>query len=160
MQTITPLTAFHDTARLLIHNFHFSVHYDVFIVAVEHGVSLQQLLQRVGTLALNGIVTHQLVLFFHLLFFRDIFVFKGREFGSDVGEHEERLVVYLTGKPICSLIGEIHGIEFFINHEVEGFNCLRHTAVVVLHIDFLCVKHTRLDTFFREELDERLILWE
>ena len=64
MQAVAPTTPVHDTSRLLVHNLHFAVDDDIFIVAVEHGISFQQLLQGVHTFALHGIVGIELV-FFH-----------------------------------------------------------------------------------------------
>ena len=158
VQTVAPLTAFHDTARLLIHDLHLTVHHDVFIVAVEHRVGFQQLLERMCALALHGVVAHQLVLLLNLLFLGEVLILQGREFAGDVREHEEFLVVHLLGEPVGTLVGQIHGVEFLFHHEVERFNGLRHAAVVVLHIDFLGAEHTGLDAFLREELDERLVL--
>ena len=57
-----------------------------------------------------------------------------------------------------TLIGKVGTVLLLIDHEVQRFHALRHALVVVLHVDFLRGQHTRLDTRFREELDEGLIL--
>ena len=95
MESVAPLAAFHNTTGLLVNNLHLTVHHHILIVAVEHGVGLEQLLKRVGTLALNGVVAHQLVFLLNLLLFRNVFVLKCREFAGNVGEHKEFLVVHL-----------------------------------------------------------------
>ena len=61
VQTIAPATAFHDTSCLLIHNLHLSVHHDILVVVIKHGVCFQELLQGVYSLALYTIVSQHLV---------------------------------------------------------------------------------------------------
>ena len=56
METVAPLAAFHYTARLLVDDFHLSVHHNILVVLIEHSVSLKQLLQGMHTLTLYGIV--------------------------------------------------------------------------------------------------------
>ena len=68
MQSVAPSTTFHDAARLLIHNLDFAILDDIFVVEVEHGVSLQQLLYGVDALALRGIVVEDAVFLLNLLF--------------------------------------------------------------------------------------------
>ena len=62
METVTPTASLHDTAGLLVHNLDFAVLDYILVVEVEHGVGLQQLLEGVHTLALDGIVAIHLVL--------------------------------------------------------------------------------------------------
>ena len=78
VQTIAVAATFHNTAGLLIHNLHlaFLVN-DIFIIAVEEGVSLQQLGYGVHTLCLERIVLEQLVALCHLLFVGERFVGHG-----------------------------------------------------------------------------------
>ena len=40
VQPVAPTASIHDTSRLLVHNLHLAINYDIFIVAVEHGISL------------------------------------------------------------------------------------------------------------------------
>ena len=49
-------------------------------------------------------------------------------------------------------------MHLFIHHKVERICSLGHAAVVVFHINGFGLEHTRLDTLFREELDERIVL--
>ena len=159
VQTVAPAAAFHDTARLLIDNLDLSVHHHVFFVDAEHRVSLEQCENRMYALALDGIVREEFVLAHHAFFVRQARVgFKGREFGGHVGEHEELVVVYLVGQPFVTLVRQVNGVEFLVHDEVERVGGFGHTAVVVLHIDGLGLEHTRLDTRFAEELDERIVL--
>ena len=159
MQSVAPAAAFHDTARLFIDNLHLAVNDHILVVLVEHAVSLQQLLQCVYALTLHGIVVEQLVLLVQTLLVGESgLVLQCRQLGSNVGQHEEVLVVYLISQPCCTLIGQVAGILFLVNHEVQGLHGLRHLAVVVLHIVLLSLQHAGLDTLFREILDEWLVL--
>ncbi len=47
MQTVRITTSFHDTSCLLVNNLHLSVDYNIFVILLEHGVSLQQLVDGV-----------------------------------------------------------------------------------------------------------------
>ena len=86
VQTVRVAAAFHDTSCLLIHDLYLSVDYHVFIIFLEHGVSLQQLVDGVYTFALDGIVGHQCVFLFKaLLVCQVFFVLQGRKLGGDVG---------------------------------------------------------------------------
>ena len=49
-------------------------------------------------------------------------------------------------------------MHLLIYNEVKRFNSLGHTTVVVLHIDFLRLEHTRLDTGLWEELNQWIVL--
>ena len=160
VQTVAPLAAFHDTASLFIDNLHLTVHHHIFIILVEHGISLEQLLQGVHALALYGIVVEEFIFLVELLLLIKVFlVFQGRQLRGDVGQHKELLVVHLCGQPFCTLVGKIHRVEFLIDNEIQRFDSFRHTAVVVLHVILLSLQHTSLDTFFREVFDEGLVLW-
>ena len=59
VQTIAPLSTFHDTSRLLVDNLHFAVDDDIFVVLVEHCICLEQLLQGMNAFALYAIVAEQ-----------------------------------------------------------------------------------------------------
>ena len=67
VQSVAPTTTFHNTTRLLIHDLYLAVNHHILIILIEHAVSLQQLLQGMYTLALNGVVAHQLVLLIQTL---------------------------------------------------------------------------------------------
>ena len=62
VQAIAPAATLHDTTCLLIHDLHLTVHDYILVVLIKHGVSLQELLQGVNTLALYAVVSQQLVL--------------------------------------------------------------------------------------------------
>ena len=97
VESVAPAASLHDTAGLLVHDFHFTVHHHVLVVDVEHGVGLEQLLQGVHAFALHGIVVEQVVFLVEALLFVEVFlVFESREFAGNVGEHEELLVVHLV----------------------------------------------------------------
>ena len=161
VETIAPAAAFHDTSRLFVNNLDLSIHHHVFFVVAEHGVCLQQLQNGVNALALDGIVGHELILTLQAFLIRETLVgFKRRKFGGDVREHEELVIVHLVGQPFVTLIRQVARMEFFVNHEVERICGLRHTAVVVLHIDSLRFQHTALDSLLRKIFDERIVFRE
>ena len=158
VQSIAPAAALHDTARLLVHNLHLSVHHHIFLVDTEHGVGLEQLENGVDTFRLHGIILQEFVLAHHAFLVREpLLRFKHREFRGNVREDEELVVLYLVRQPLVTLVREVHAVQLLVHHKVERFHGLRHTAVVVLHIDFLRFEHTRLDARFGEELDERIV---
>ena len=67
VQAIAPAAAFHDTTSLFVHNLDLTIHNDVFLIEVEHGISLQKLLNGVNALTLNGIVSIELILLLYTL---------------------------------------------------------------------------------------------
>ena len=68
VQAIGITTSVHDTTRLLVNDLHLTVDNHVFVVFLEHGVSFQQLVDGMYTLALDGIVRQYLVLLGLFLF--------------------------------------------------------------------------------------------
>ena len=72
VQAVAPAASFHDTSGLLIDNLHLSVHDNVILVLVEHGVGLEELLEGMYAVADGGIFRHQFVLLCHPFFFRHI----------------------------------------------------------------------------------------
>ena len=63
VETVTPSSALHDTARLLIDNLHFAVIRDnVIDILFEHRISLQKLDDSMDTLALQSVIFHERVL--------------------------------------------------------------------------------------------------
>ena len=161
MESVAPAASLHDTSCLLVHNLHLAVDDDIFVVLVEHAIGLEQLLEGVHALALDGVVGHELVFLVDALFLAKRLVgLEGGELGGDVGKDEEVFIVHLCGEPVGSLVGEVARVEFLVDHEVEGLHGLGHASVVVLHVDLLGLQHAGLDAFFGEILDERLVLGE
>ena len=159
VQAIAPAAAFHDTTRLLIDDLYLAVHDDILIVLVEHRVRLEQLLQGVHAVALNGVVVEEVILLVEtLLVAQSLLVLESGELRGDVGEHEEVLVVHLVGEPFGTFIREVGGVHLLVDNEIQRLDSLRHAAVVVLHVDLLGLLHATLDTLLREVFDERLVL--
>ena len=71
VQTVAPTTTFHDTARLLIHNLHLTVDHHILVILIKHTVGLQQLLQGVYALTLDGIMVQQLVFLVEAILVRE-----------------------------------------------------------------------------------------
>ena len=159
MESVAPTAAFHDTTRLFVNNLHFTVNHYVFIVAVEHGVSLEQLQNGVHALALDGIFLQEGVLLLQaLLFGKALVALEEGKLGSNVGQDEEGGIAHLLGQPFVTLVGEVNALEFLVYHEVKRRSGLGHTLVVILHINLLCVEQTGLDARFGEILNEGLVL--
>ena len=71
VQSVAPTAAFHDTASLLVNDFHLTVNHHILVVFVEHGVRLQQLLQGVHALTLHAIVGQHFVFLVQPLLIRE-----------------------------------------------------------------------------------------
>ena len=56
MKPVGIAAALHDTTRLLVDDLHLPVDHDVLVVFLEEGVGLQQLVDGVHALALDGVV--------------------------------------------------------------------------------------------------------
>ncbi len=161
VETIAPTATLHDTACLLINNLDLAIDNDILVILVEHGVSLEQLLESMHALALQCIVGKHLVLLVQALLVGDTgLVLKRRHLRSDVGQYKELVIIDLGGEPCSSLIGKVGTVELLVYHKVERFDGLGHTAVVVLHIHLLGTLQTRLDAILREIFDKRLVLGE
>ena len=158
VQSVAPTAAFHDTARLLVHDLHLVVDDDVVDVLLKQGVGLQQLLHGVQTFRLLGEVTHQLGLAQHLLVVAEVGVFQVSDFGTHVGDDEERRVVVGLRQLLAALVGEDDGIQFLVDDEVELVVDDVHVLVTVLHIEALGLLHQALHAFLAEELDEGVVL--
>ena len=90
VQTVGVATAFHDTSGLLVYDLHLSVQYNVFIIDLEHGVCLQQLVDGMYSFGFDGIVCHQFIFLSQTLFICQLrFVFQFGKLCGDVGQYEE-----------------------------------------------------------------------
>ena len=147
MKSIAPTTTFHDTTCLFIDNLHLAVHDDIVVVLHEHGVGLEQLLDGMHTLCLQGIVLHEGILLGKLVVFAlELFCFEFSELGGDIWKHEELVVLHNVGNELVTLISHFHRLQFLIHHEEQWFDGFWHASVVVLHVDFLRLEQTCLDT--------------
>ena len=160
VQAVAPAAAFHDTARGFVDDLHLSILNDVVVIEREHGISFEQLLERVHTVGLHGILGEELILLGNAFFVGEVFGLKCRELSGDVGEHEKLVVLYLFCQPGCTLVGEVTRTLLLVYNEIEGFHRFGHTAVVVLHVDLFGLEHAGLDAGFGEILDERAVFGE
>ena len=159
MQTIAPTTTVHDTSSLFVDNLNLSVHNDIVGIFFEHGISFQQLINCMNTFRLDGKVCKQLV-FLGKLFFvaQSLFIFQSRKLSCNIRQHEECRILRVTCNQINTLICQIYTFQFFIDNEVQRLNSLRHTLVVLFHVDFFGLQHTSLDTRLTQEFDKRFVL--
>ena len=65
MQSFAPATAFHNTAGLLVDDLNLTIHHDILLVIIKHGVGLEQLQDRMDTIALYSIFRQKTVLLFY-----------------------------------------------------------------------------------------------
>ena len=143
VQSVAPAATFHDTAGLLIHDLHLAVDHHILVVLVEHTVGLQQLLQGMYALTLYGVVVQQFVFLVEtLLVCQTSLCLECRHLRCDVGQHEQLVIFHLVSQPCRTLIGQVAGVQLLVHHEVQRFDTLRHTTVVVLHVDLLRLQHT------------------
>ncbi len=161
MESVAPAAAFHYAPSLLVNNLHLSVYDHIVVVAVEHCVSLEQLLERVYALALYGVVREKLVLLVELVLLAQVCLCLERgKLRGYVGQHEEVGIRNLLCKPFVALVGEVNAFLLFVNNKVERVGGFGHQLVVVLHIICLGLEHSRLDTCFGKVFYERLVLGE
>ena len=100
------------------------------------------------TLALYGVVAHQLVFLVQTLLIGQTFLsLQCRELGCDIGQNKQFVIVHLLSQPCGTLIGKVARVHLLFNHEIQRLYTLWHTTVVVLHVDVLSILHTSLDTF-------------
>ena len=76
VQSVRVAATFHDTACLLVYDLHLSVDHYIFIIFLEHGVSLQQLVDGVYTFRFDGIVCQKFIFLFKQLLVGQIQVFQ------------------------------------------------------------------------------------
>ena len=97
VQAVGVAAAFHDASRLFVYNLHLSVYDDIFIVFLEHGVSLQQLVDGMYSFRFDGVVSQQCIFLFQsLLIGQVLFIFQFGKLCCDVGQHEECRVRRIT----------------------------------------------------------------
>ena len=147
----------HDTARLLIHDFHLIVDDDVLHVLLEHAVRLEQLVDGMHPFGFDGIFVDEFVLLAVVLLGAQVALLDFGHGSTYVGQHEESLLADVAGEEFMPLVGQLHRIEFLVDNEEELVGNLRHTPVVVLHVGVLHLLHQRLIARLTEELDERFV---
>ena len=157
MQPVGVAASLHDTARLLIHDFHLIVDDDVLHVLLEHAVRLEQLVDGMHPFGFDGIFVDEFVLFGRLLLGAQVALLDFGHGSTYVGQHEESLLADVAGEEFMPLVGQLHRIEFLVDNEEELVGNLRHTPVVVLHVGVLHLLHQRLIARLTEELDERFV---
>ena len=158
VKTIAPTAAFHNTTRLLVHDFHLSVHNNVFFVDIKHGVGFEELQESVYTVALDCVLSQHLVFLVNALLLTQRCVgFYFRHFRSNVGEDKEFVVVHFFSQPSTTFIRQVNRIHLFINNKVKRLNSFGHSFVVILHVDFFRLEHTSFYARFGEELNERFV---
>ena len=88
VQSVGVAATFHDTTCLLVYDLHLSVDHYVFVVFLEHGVSLQQLVDSMYTFRFNSVVCKQFVLFLQQLFVGQVHILQFRKFCGNVRKNE------------------------------------------------------------------------
>ncbi len=158
MQSVGVAATLHDTARLLVHNLDLVVVNHIFHILVEQCVGLQQLVDGMYALRLDGVVLQQRVFLLLLLFGSQVFVLHLAELGGDVGQDEEVGVGGGACQDVDTLVGQLDAVVFLVDHEVQGLYGLRHLAVVVGHVLGLHLQHQVLDTVLAQIADQRAVL--
>ena len=117
MQTVRVAATVENTSRLFVHYFHLVVHHDVLHVLLEHRVGFEQLIDGVYALRLYRVVVDYLVLLLRLLLQREFRFLQVGDFGTDVRQHEESVLVEVARQYLVSLVGEFDRIKFLVDDE-------------------------------------------
>ena len=160
MKSVGITSALHDTTRLLVDDLHLSVDHDVLVVFLEEGIGLQQLVDGVHTLALDGVVREQRVLLRLTFSVAAGHVANLRKLGSNVRQDEELRVLHVARQQVEAFVGKFDTVVLLVDHEIELVGHDVHVAHVVLHVELLGLEHARLDARLAEELDEGFVLGE
>ena len=79
VKSIAPTATFHDTTCRFVDNLHLTILDHVVVIEGEHRISLQQLLESMHTVALDGIVCHEFILLGYALFIGQMLCFELRK---------------------------------------------------------------------------------
>ena len=157
VQSVRVAATFHDTTCLLVYDLHLSVDHYIFIIFLEHGVSLQQLVDGVYTFRFDGIVCQKFIFLFKQLFVSQMLVFQFRKLSGDVRKNEQCRVFRVTGNQVYPLVCQVYTIQFLVDYEIQRISNFMHALVVLFHVDFFRLEHTCLDTLFTKELNQSLV---
>ena len=160
MEPVGIAAALHDTARLLVDDLHLPVDHDVLVVFLEEGVGLQQLVDRMHTLALDGVVREQRVLLRLTFSVAAGHVANLRKLGSNVRQDEELRILHVARQQVEAFVGKFDAVVLLVDHEIELVGHDVHVTHVVLHVELLGLEHACLDARLAEELDEGFVLGE
>ena len=158
VKSVAVATSLHDTSGLLIYDLDFIVVDDVFHVLVEERVSLQELVDGVHALSLDGISLERGVFHFLMFLLGSLLVLNGRQLGGDVGKDEEIGVLGRACQHLDTLVGQLNAMVFLINDEEQGLHSLGHLPIVVGHIFSLHLEKELLYSLFAKIANERIVL--
>ena len=158
VESVAPAASLHYTAGLLVHNLDLVVIDHIIDVLLEHCVCLEQLVYGVDALALEGVVAKYLVLATLLLGRSEVLFLQFGNHRAHIRQHEEVRIRHGVGEYVVAEVGHIHGMLFFVDHEVERVGDDVHFLLVVLDIEVLGVLQEHLDARLAEVLYERLVL--
>ena len=97
--------------------------------------------------------------FFGLFFFgRKSLIFKVGKQLADIRQYEEIRIVRFPGHHIETFVCHIDTVILFIDYKIEVVRNLRHTTVVICHIDSLGFEQQRFNTRFAQIFDKRPVL--
>ena len=164
VQTVAPATAFHDTSRTLVDNLDLAVDDHIVHVLGEHGVGLEQLVDRVHALGLEGVVGIEFVLEALFLFRAALPFLDAGHLVAQARHQEEVLVAHRLGEDLVALVGEFHAALLLVDDEVKfiGHHALLDVLVLEGGADDLALGFLQdlLDAGLAEVLDQRLVLRE
>ena len=159
METVAPAAALHDTAGLLVDDFDLTVlGDDVVDVFLEEGVGLEELVDGVDAVALDGEVAVDFLFFGGFFLGGEVLVLEFGDHAADVGELVEIAVLAEAGEEVHALVGEFDAALLLVDGEVEVVVDDVHVFVLLLHVEILGALEDGLDAGFGEELDERFVL--
>ena len=142
-------------------NFYLTVDPTSWVVFLEHGVILQQLVDGVYTFAeLDGIVGHQFIFSWPgVARPSDWFRFPVRKAVRRCqGRYKNIPIFRVTGDQVHTFICQVYTVQLFFDDEVQRVGSFVHTLVVLLHVDLFGLQHTCLDTLFTQIFNQCLVL--
>ena len=155
MQAVRVAAALHNTAGLLINNLNLAIAvYNVLVILLKEGVGLKQLVNSVNTLRFYSVVCHKLIMACKFLFFCKVLVLKLCKLSAYVWKHKETWVAGICGDKVNTLVSKLYAVMLLLNHKEEVICNLRHTLVVLLHVDSLCLEHGSLNSRLAQIFDK------
>ncbi len=157
VQTVGIAASFHDAAGLLVDDFYLVIVDNIFDVAVEKSVCLQQLCDCVHTFALHGIFGHKRILPV-LLLHRVGDMFQFAELCGDIGQDKECGVLAMACEFIDALVGEFHRTVLFVDHKIQRIGYEWHLAGVVLQVVAFGLQKQIPHAFLAKETNQSAVL--
>ena len=161
METVAPAASLHDTAGALVHDLYLVVHNHVVDILLEHRIRLEELDNRMDTLALEGEILHQGIFLLRLFLGAQRSVILDFSDGrTHVRQDEEVRIGNGGSQHLMALVGHVHAVLDLGDDEVKLVRHLRHLPLIILHIVGFRLLQELFHALLGQELDQRLVFRE